>query len=84
MTFSFYSILLERRDLTKTIGIQGDAAKDLIDEMNIRYNNALLIQEIGQVASKILAIDELMRNVASVMEKRVDFDRGMIMLANKD
>lgn len=81
---SFYASLLQNRELTKTIEIQKEAAEDNLVESNIRYNNALLIQEIGQVASKTLAIDELIRNVVSVMDKRLDFDRGMIMLANKE
>jgi PAS domain S-box-containing protein len=81
---SFYASLLQNRELTKTIEIQKEAAEENLVESNIRYNNALLIQEIGQVASKTLAIDELIRNVVSVMDKRLDFDRGMIMMANKD
>ncbi|MGD9306121.1 MAG: PAS domain S-box protein [Desulfobacterales bacterium] len=79
-----YSNHLENKELKRTIETQKEAAEENLVESNIRYNNAMLIQEIGQVASKILSIDELMRNVASVMEKRLDFDRGMIMLANRD
>ncbi|UCG09276.1 MAG: PAS domain S-box protein [Desulfobacterales bacterium] len=81
---SQYASHLENQELTRTIETQKAAAEENLVESNIRYNNALLIQEIGQVASKILAVDELMRNVASVMEKRLDFDRGMIMLADRD
>ena len=83
LAFSFYSSRLEKNDLLKTIETQGDAAKDHLDEMNIRYNNALLIQEIGQATSTILDIDKLIITVVSLMKKRLDFDRGMIMLANK-
>ena len=84
LTFSFYSSHLEKTDLLKTLETQGDAAKDHLEEMNIRYNNALLIQEIGQATSTILDIDKLIWTVVSAMEKRLDFDRGMIMLANKE
>jgi len=84
LTFSFYSSSLEKSDLLKTIEIQGDAAKGHLDEMNIRYNNALLIQEIGQATSTILDIDELINTVVKAIEKHLDFDRGMIMLANQD
>ncbi|MFQ5485165.1 MAG: hypothetical protein ACE5DO_07510, partial [Desulfobacterales bacterium] len=47
---SFYSHFLEKKYLRKTIHAQGDGAKRYLDEMNIRYNNALLVQEIGQAA----------------------------------
>ena len=80
----FYSSYLEKKELTHTIETQKDAAEDNLLESDIRYNNAMLIQEIGQVASKTLAIDDLILNVVNLMEKRLEFDRGMIMLANKD
>ena len=75
---------LSVKELTKTIETQGDAAKDLLDEMNIRYNNAMLIKEIGQATSTILDVDELMKAVVSIMEKRLDFDRGLVMVANEE
>lgn len=80
----FYSQHLEKKDLIKTIETQGSAASDLLEQMDIRYNNALLVQEIGQVTSEVLDIDEVVKKVIGVMEKRLDFDRGMIMLANKE
>ena len=80
----FYSEHIANKELTKTVETQGDAAKDLLDEVNIRYNNALLIQEIGQATSTILDVEKLSNTVVSLMERRLDFDRGMIMLTNKD
>jgi class 3 adenylate cyclase len=84
MVFSFYSEHLEKKDLTKTIETQGDAAKDLLDEINIRYNNALLVQEIGQATSMLLDIQKLLKSVMDTMEERLDFDRGGIWLVNKE
>jgi PAS domain S-box-containing protein len=80
---SFYAEYLEKRELIHTVETQKATAEDHILESTIRYNNALLVQEIGQVASKVLAIDELLKSVAAVMKKRLDFDRGMIMLADE-
>ena len=84
LAISFFANWIEKKELTKTIEMQKKAAEDNLLESDIRYNNAMLIQEIGQVASKTLAIDDLILNVVNLMEKRLDFDRGMIMLANKD
>jgi len=83
MAFSTYCSYLEKKELGRIIKDQGDAAQDHLDDINIRYNNALLMQEIGQATSTTLDIDELLNKVASVMEKRLDFDRGMIMLARR-
>ena len=82
--FSYNLERLEKRSITKTVEFQREAAKDNLLESNIRYNNALLIQEIGQATSKILDIHRLVKTVSGIMEKRLEFDRGMIMLANKD
>jgi PAS domain S-box-containing protein/putative nucleotidyltransferase with HDIG domain len=42
------------------------------------------MREIGQATSTILDIDELLEYTMKTIEKRLDFDRGMIMLANKN
>lgn len=81
---SFYSHFLEKKYLRKTIHAQGDGAKRYLDEMNIRYNNALLVQEIGQAAVSILNVKKLIITIVGAMEKHLDFDRGMIMLPNKN
>jgi len=83
-TISIYCDYLEKKELVRIIETQGDVAQDRLDDINIRYNNALLVQEIGQATSTILNIDELLNTVASVMEKRLDFDRGMIMLVGRE
>ena len=80
---SFYTEHLDNKALMRTIETQRDAAQDSIAESNILYNNALMAQEIGQATSSILDIDRLLATVAGVMEKRLDFDRGMIMLVDK-
>jgi len=78
-----YAAHLEKINLIKTIVTQGNAAKDLLDEMNLRHSNALLMQEIGQAVSKILNVSRIMETVVGVVEKHLDFNRGMIMLADR-
>ena len=81
---SYFSEHIENKELRKSIEIQGNAAEGLTREMNIRHNNALLVQEIGQATSRILDIDKLVNAVISAMEKRLDFDRGLVMLVQKE
>ena len=78
-----FSQHVEKKEFIKTIEAQGNAAEELFEEMNIRYNNAVLIQEIGQATSAILNINELLNQVMTIIQKRLDFDRGMIMLADE-
>ena len=63
---------------------QGDAASRLLNQINVSYNNALLVQEIGQATSSVLDIDRLFAFIIEALEKRLDYDRGMIMLANRE
>jgi PAS domain S-box-containing protein len=75
---------LESLEFKSTLKNQGDVANNLLDQINLRYNNALLIQEIGQYSSTILDINTLLKYIMETLERRLDFDRGMIMLANAD
>jgi len=83
MGITLYTEHLEKKELLANIHNQGDTADRLLDQINKRYNETLLIQEIGQASSMILDIDKLLKFVMESLEKRLDFDRGMIMLANK-
>jgi len=78
------SVYTEKQDLASTIQDEGEMAKHLLEETNLRYNHALLVQEIGQGTSSILNIDQLLSHIVDVLRKRLDFDRGMIMLADEE
>jgi len=84
LLFSYYTEYLEKKALIRTVETQKEAAEDNIVENNTRYNNALLVQEVGQATANILDIDMLLATVVGVMEKRLEFDRGMIMLVDKE
>ncbi len=82
--FTAYSISMEKTELTRKLNFQGDTAKQLLDQFNQRYDQSMLIKEIGQATSKILNIENLLVFIMEALEKRLDFDRGMIMLVNKE
>ena len=84
MIFSLYSEYVEKKFLEVSLKNQGDLANSLLDEINIRYNNAMLVQEIGQATSMILDSEKLLKLIMKAMENRLDFDRGMIMLSNQE
>jgi PAS domain S-box-containing protein len=74
---------IEKRELVDQITSQSDTAHRLVEEINLRYNEATLIQEIGQAISMILDIDGLLKYIMEALEKRLDFNRGMIMMADR-
>ncbi len=74
----------ENLDLRRSLDNLFDSSEKLIEQMNINYSNSLMNNEIGQAISAPTEVDEILANVTQVLEKRLDFDRGMILLANKD
>ncbi|MBU0652841.1 MAG: HD domain-containing protein, partial [Proteobacteria bacterium] len=62
----------------------GEMAENLLDQINVRYNNAVLIREIGQYASSILDTGLLLKYFLSTLEKNLEFSRGVVLLANSE
>jgi PAS domain S-box-containing protein len=75
---------VEKRELIENITKESEDAQSLLIQANRRYNEVLLVKEIGQTLSMILDIDVSLRAIMEAMEKRLDFDRGMIMLADQE
>lgn len=75
---------MEKKELIENITEESEATQALLNQTNRRYNEVLLVQEIGQTLSMILDIDDSLRVIMEAMKKRLDFDRGMIMLADKE
>jgi PAS domain S-box-containing protein len=69
------------RELALAIEKQGDAAKARMEEMNVRYHHAWLHQEIGRTVAGVIEVDDLIRRALEVMEQRLDFECGLILLA---
>jgi PAS domain S-box-containing protein len=74
---------LRTQDLAQKIKSQGNVAEDHIKEIDYRYRGALLIQRIGQATSMTLDTNQLVRVVVENIQHYLDFDRGIIMLADK-
>ena len=73
----------EKKDLTRSVMAQGEAAQEHIRDVDTRYNNALLIQEVGQATATIFDKEALITAVIGIMKNRLDFDRGSILLAGR-
>jgi PAS domain S-box-containing protein len=84
LTLSLISTQFEKGELIRTIQSQKAAAQEHLDQLSVRYSNAQLVQEIGQATSTVIEIDALISAVIKTISKRLDFDRGVIMLANAD
>ena len=76
--------MLEKKELRNILKSSGGLAESLLDQINVRYNNAVVIREIGQYASSILDTDLLLKYFLSTLEKNLEFSRGVVLLANSE
>jgi HD-GYP domain-containing protein (c-di-GMP phosphodiesterase class II)/Tfp pilus assembly protein PilZ len=74
---------MEKKELKTGIEKLRKSTDQLLEQINLNYTNALLTNEIGQAISKQTDTDAILRNVFQVLQKRLDYDRGMILLADK-
>jgi len=86
IVFLLFSIgqLVEQKELKTSLNILSDSSDRLLKETQINYNNTLLTNEIGQIISKYTNIKDVIETVVGLFEKRLDYDRGFILLANAD
>ncbi len=75
---------MEKEELVTAVQNLTDSTDTLFDKLNVSYNNARLIHEVGLTLTKQRHIDGILQDVAQILEKRLDYDRGMILLADKE
>lgn len=77
-------IFSENKELKASLDNTKESTDKLIDQINSNYNNALMTNEIGQVLGSYTDREEILSNVSLIMKKRLDYDRGLIFLANSE
>jgi PAS domain S-box-containing protein len=75
---------IRNKELVTLLSDQGRAADEVVRQINLRYNETLLIREIGEAASSILDPAKLLTYVIHALQKRLSFNRGIVMLANPE
>ena len=84
LILTIVAITHEKNELKASLGNQSDSTDKLVEQININYNNARLANEIGQAISKQTDIEHILANVIQILDNRLDYDRGMILLANPE
>jgi two-component system, cell cycle sensor histidine kinase and response regulator CckA len=75
---------LEKGEYRKQLDTQSLTAEQLMHEADTRTSDALMIREIGQTISSMLDIDTLLQTVMHTLKNFLDFDRGAVLLANRE
>jgi len=75
---------LEKKELRSRVRNLQESTENLADQLNINFNNSQLAAEIGQVISSRSDVQGILSSVSRIMQDRLDFDRGAILLANEE
>jgi HD-GYP domain-containing protein (c-di-GMP phosphodiesterase class II) len=78
------SEILEKYNLMAAMLNLKESSDQLVDQIEINYNNRLVTREIGQIINRQTNLDNVLAEVVQVLQNRLDFDRGMIMLTDKE
>ena len=80
---SFCAEVLEKNELKTTLNNLRNSTETLVEQININYNNSLLTNEIGLAITRKTNTTEILNEVIRISEKRLDYDRGIILLADE-
>ena len=75
---------LEKMELKASLQHLMDSTENLLDQININYNNSVITNEIGVAISGKTNVADVLNGIVQTLKKRIDFDRGLILLANED
>ncbi len=75
---------IEKRELKNSLNSLQFSTDQLVEQININYNNALLTNDIGQAISRQPSSRDILQNVIRIFKKRLDYDRCMILLSDKE
>ncbi|MBN1930217.1 MAG: HD domain-containing protein [Desulfobacterales bacterium] len=75
---------LKKEHLNAILENLKDSTNELVDQIQINYNNTLMTNEIGNAISQQTNIADVLRNVIQILEQRLDYDRCLILLANAE
>ncbi|MCK4468624.1 MAG: hypothetical protein KAU60_09755, partial [Desulfobacterales bacterium] len=84
LVLSLVSSIVEKRELEVSMYSLKNSSDNLIEQININYNNSIMTNEIGQAISTKTDVQDILTNVIRILKKRLKYDRALIFLANPE
>lgn len=75
---------MEKRALAAAVNNLKASTDTLFDKINASYDHARMIHEAGVALTGKRNAEGMLGEVAQILEKRLDYDRGMILLADNE
>jgi len=82
LVLTLIAMSVENKELKVFLDDIRGTSDELREQIESNYNNAFVINEVGEVISSQTSIEDVLANVIQVSRSRLDYDRGMILLAN--
>jgi len=83
LILALISSFVKNKEINSSISILRETSDKLVEQVKVNYNNTLLTNEIGQTIGAQSNLDDVLRSIVSIAERRLDFDRGIILLPNE-
>lgn len=84
LTINWFLKRFESRNLIETIDLLRNSSDEVIEQIDINYENSLLINEVAQILARHSETKGLFSEIIRVLHKRLDYDRILIMLTNPE
>ncbi len=84
MIVALISDHFEKKELSKIINDHLAHLKEPETDADLMYNNALVVQKLGQETAKLFDLETYLTTVMEIMGERLGFDRGAILLTDKN
>jgi len=74
----------KEKELKKGMAFMINASDRLVEQLEINYNNTQMTHEVGRTIAMNTNIEGVLKSVIQISEKRLNYDRGMIYMADPD
>jgi HD-GYP domain-containing protein (c-di-GMP phosphodiesterase class II) len=83
LIISFFCERYEKRELASAMENLRTTNDSFFENAERNFNQALMINEIGHVISNTSQPEAMLSQVMDILSRRLDYDRGLIMLASE-
>ncbi len=83
-TLTIISEHLEKQEIKSILGNLQVTSSDLLEQIESNYNNSRLTNEIGEAVASQTTVEGVLTKIVQLFKKRLNYDRGLIMLANPE
>lgn len=77
-------VMIENKELKVILDSTNITTDKLIEQIESNFNNSLMINEVGQLLNDCTHTESIFELVIKIIKNRLNYDRGMVFLANSE